>query len=102
VPSSVSLPEVMEIAFLTSLTICSNGTKAPDRSTGSPTSPSTTRCDRRDPACQSRVNQFERSSLLTELQGSLILVNFSVLPGRLKVYFPGLLHVTGEPDGTAA
>jgi hypothetical protein len=51
---------------------------------------------------QSRVNRFERSSLLTELQGSLILVNFSVLPGRLKVYLPGLWHVAGEPDGTAA
>jgi hypothetical protein len=28
-------------------------------------------------------------------------VNFSVLPGRLKVYLPGLRHVTGAPDGTA-
>jgi hypothetical protein len=57
---------------------------------------------RHAPACQSRVNLLERSSLLTELQGSLILVNFSVLPGRLKVYLPGLRHVAGEPDGAAA
>jgi len=44
----------------------------------------------------------ERISLLTELQGSLILVNVSVLPGCLKVYLPGVRHVFAEPDGTAA
>jgi hypothetical protein len=46
-------------------------------------------------------NRWERSSLLIALQGSLILVSSSVLPGRLKVYLPGLRHVTGEPAGTA-
>ena len=29
------------------------------------------------------------------------MVNVSVLPGSLKVYLPGLRHVSGEPDGTA-
>ena len=63
------------------------------------------RSRRRPPSChgvsEMDENRWERSSLLIELQGSLILVNVSVLPGRLKVYLPGLRHVTGEPDGTA-
>jgi hypothetical protein len=70
--------------------------------TGSPTSLSTADSYRRLPACQIRVNVFERSSPLIELQGSLILVNFSVLPDRLKVYLPAVLHVVGEPAGAAA
>ena len=48
------------------------------------------------------MNWCDRSSLLTELQGSLILVNYSVVPGSLKVYLPGLRHVSAAPDGTAA
>jgi hypothetical protein len=51
------------------------------------------RCRRRHcyvTASQRWMNRCESSSLLTELQGSLILVNFSVLPSSPKVYLPGV------------
>ena len=48
------------------------------------------------------VNWRDRISDLVVLQGSLILVSFSVLSVSTNEYFPALWHVCALPAGTAA